>query len=114
MPTSLLETPALVVEGAVAGYNDLKVDQRANSIVICSVINIIFIVVILVNLVIALFQVLDNLNLEVKAGTVYALLGPSGCGKTTLLMCILARWLNMNSHYHYLIIIIIIIIKAVV
>ena len=88
---------------------------RANSIVICSVINIIFIVVILVNLVIALFQVLDNLNLEVKAGTVYALLGPSGCGKTTLLMCILARWLNMNFHHHYLIIIIIIIIiKAVV
>ena len=83
---------------------------RANSIVICSVINIIFIVVILVNLVIALFQVLDNLNLEVKAGTVYALLGPSGCGKTTLLMCILARWLNMNYHYYYLIIIIIIII----
>ena len=27
MPTSLLETPALVVEGAVAGYNDLKVDK---------------------------------------------------------------------------------------
>ena len=46
---------------------------------------------ILINVVIITFQVLDNLNLEVKPGTVYALLGPSGCGKTTLLMCILAR-----------------------
>ena len=46
---------------------------------------------ILLHVVIITFQVLDNLNLEVKPGTVYALLGPSGCGKTTLLMCILAR-----------------------
>ena len=53
---------------------------------------------ILINVVIITLQVLDNLNLEVKAGTVYALLGPSGCGKTTLLMCILARWLDMNYH----------------
>ena len=32
MPTSLLEKPALLVEGAVAGYNDLKVDQGQGEI----------------------------------------------------------------------------------
>ncbi|OXA44305.1 ABC transporter G family member 23 [Folsomia candida] len=32
--------------------------------------------------------VLNNLNITVDRGTIYALLGPSGCGKTTLLSCL--------------------------
>ncbi|ACJ75845.1 ferric cations import ATP-binding protein FbpC 1 [Thermosipho africanus TCF52B] len=34
------------------------------------------------------FQVLKNVNLEVKKGEFFSLLGPSGCGKTTLLRII--------------------------
>ena len=30
----------------------------------------------------------DNVDLDVDAGSFVALLGPSGCGKTTLLRCI--------------------------
>lgn len=33
--------------------------------------------------------VLDNLNLEIKKGGVFAVLGPNGSGKTTLIKCIL-------------------------
>jgi spermidine/putrescine transport system ATP-binding protein len=33
-------------------------------------------------------QVLNNINLEIKAGEFFSLLGPSGCGKTTLLRII--------------------------
>lgn len=36
-------------------------------------------------------QVLSNLNMTVKKGTIYGLLGASGCGKTTLLSCIVGR-----------------------
>lgn len=32
--------------------------------------------------------VLDNLDVEISAGTVTGLLGPSGCGKTTLMRAI--------------------------
>jgi spermidine/putrescine transport system ATP-binding protein len=32
--------------------------------------------------------IIDNLNLEIKAGDFFALLGPSGCGKTTVLRLI--------------------------
>ncbi|XP_035714050.1 ABC transporter G family member 23-like [Folsomia candida] len=35
--------------------------------------------------------ILNNLNINVDQGTVYALLGPSGCGKTTLLSCLVGR-----------------------
>ena len=31
---------------------------------------------------------IDNLNLDVAAGSLVILLGPSGCGKTTLLSCL--------------------------
>ncbi|GCF93235.1 ABC transporter ATP-binding protein [Enterococcus florum] len=34
-------------------------------------------------------QVLQNVSLEVKKGTVFGLLGPNGAGKTTLIECIL-------------------------
>ena len=88
MPVSLLPAPALAVEGAVAGYKNIKVNHHHHN-----------------------HhhhphhphhylphqhppphkQVLKDLYLEVNPGTVYALLGPSGCGKTTLLMCVLAR-----------------------
>ncbi len=34
------------------------------------------------------FQVLKNINLEIKKGEFFSLLGPSGCGKTTLLRLI--------------------------
>jgi len=35
--------------------------------------------------------VLDNLDMNVRKGSIYGLLGPSGCGKTTLLKIILGR-----------------------
>ena len=34
-------------------------------------------------------SVLNELSLDVQAGTIYGLLGPSGCGKTTVLSCCL-------------------------
>lgn len=34
-------------------------------------------------------QVLNNLNLEIETGGVFAILGPNGSGKTTLLKCLL-------------------------
>ncbi|MGH3958726.1 ATP-binding cassette domain-containing protein [Mycobacterium sp.] len=33
-------------------------------------------------------QAIDNLNLEITAGSLVIVLGPSGCGKTTLLSCL--------------------------
>jgi phosphate transport system ATP-binding protein len=33
-------------------------------------------------------QALHDVNLDIRAGTITALLGPSGCGKTTLLRCL--------------------------
>ncbi len=35
--------------------------------------------------------ILDNINVNVVYGKIYALLGSSGCGKTTLLKCILGQ-----------------------
>lgn len=35
--------------------------------------------------------ILNDININVKQGQIYALLGPSGCGKTTLLRNILGR-----------------------
>ena len=74
---ALLPKPALAVEGAVAGYKKLKVPSSSPPPSSGSPYHH--------------HQVLNDLHLQVKPGTVYALLGPSGCGKTTLLMCILAR-----------------------
>lgn len=34
------------------------------------------------------FEILKNINLEVKRGEVIVVLGPSGCGKSTLLRCL--------------------------
>jgi iron(III) transport system ATP-binding protein len=36
----------------------------------------------------ATFAALDDVSVEIKAGTMVTILGPSGCGKTTLLRCI--------------------------
>ncbi len=36
-------------------------------------------------------QALDNVNLEVEAGTVHAIIGPNGAGKSTLLNCFVGR-----------------------
>ena len=35
------------------------------------------------------FQVLDNINLQVKQGTIFGLVGPNGAGKTTLIKIIM-------------------------
>ena len=35
--------------------------------------------------------ILNSLNMNIGASTIYGLLGPSGCGKTTLLKCILGE-----------------------
>src|SRR5579862_6527991 len=35
------------------------------------------------------FAAVDNLSLEIPAGTVYGLLGPNGAGKTTTFKCML-------------------------
>ena len=34
------------------------------------------------------FQALKNVDVDVRQGSITALIGPSGCGKTTLLRCI--------------------------
>lgn len=36
-------------------------------------------------------QALDDVNLEVEAGTVHAIIGPNGAGKSTLLNCFIGR-----------------------
>ena len=36
-------------------------------------------------------KALDNVNLEVEAGTVHAIIGPNGAGKSTLLDCFVGR-----------------------
>lgn len=36
-------------------------------------------------------KALDNVNLEVEAGTVHAIIGPNGAGKSTLLNCFIGR-----------------------
>ena len=33
-------------------------------------------------------KILDNINLEVKKGSIYGLIGPNGAGKTTLIKCL--------------------------
>ena len=36
-------------------------------------------------------QALDNVNLEIEAGTVHAIIGPNGAGKSTLLNCFIGK-----------------------
>lgn len=36
-------------------------------------------------------KALDNVNLEIEAGTVHAIIGPNGAGKSTLLNCFIGR-----------------------
>ncbi|MGL4393926.1 MAG: ABC transporter ATP-binding protein [Brevinema sp.] len=47
------------------------------------------------------FQVLKNINLEIKSGEFFSLLGPSGCGKTSLLR-IIGGFVNPNEGVVYL------------
>ena len=41
---------------------------------------------------------IDKMCVQVRRGTIYALLGPSGCGKTTLLSCIFGRKSLKSGH----------------
>ncbi|XP_008188488.1 ABC transporter G family member 23-like [Acyrthosiphon pisum] len=43
-------------------------------------------------------KVLNGLNMNVTAGSIYGLLGPSGCGKSTLLQCIMGS-MELDSGY---------------
>ncbi len=36
-------------------------------------------------------QALDDVNLEIEAGTVHAIIGPNGAGKSTLLNCFIGK-----------------------
>ncbi|MEQ9362061.1 MAG: ATP-binding cassette domain-containing protein, partial [Rhodospirillales bacterium] len=36
-------------------------------------------------------KALDDVNLEIEAGTVHAIIGPNGAGKSTLLNCFIGR-----------------------
>ena len=43
------------------------------------------------NLVLSGNEILENINLTVKAGEIHCLVGPNGGGKTSLLRCILGQ-----------------------
>ncbi len=45
-------------------------------------------------------NVLKNVNAELEAGKMYAILGSSGCGKTTLLSC-LEVWTALRADRFY-------------
>lgn len=46
--------------------------------------------------------VLNNVSVQVKTGTIYALVGPSGCGKTKLLKCIINQLEPSSGHVNVL------------
>ena len=46
-------------------------------------------------------KALDNVNLEVKAGTVHALMGENGAGKSTLMKCLFGIY-NKDAGHIYL------------
>ena len=41
-------------------------------------------------------QALDDVNLEIEAGTVHAIIGPNGAGKSTLLNCFIGNFTIIN------------------
>ena len=42
-------------------------------------------------------QALDDVNLEIEAGTVHAIIGPNGAGKSTLLNCFIGKLMPVRS-----------------
>ena len=45
-------------------------------------------------------KALDNVNLEVKAGTVHALMGENGAGKSTLMKCLFGMYKKDAGHIY--------------
>ena len=45
-------------------------------------------------------KALDNVNLEVKAGTVHALMGENGAGKSTLMKCLFGMYVKDGGHIY--------------
>ena len=45
-------------------------------------------------------KALDNVNLEVKAGTVHALMGENGAGKSTLMKCLFGIYSKDAGHIY--------------
>ena len=45
-------------------------------------------------------KALDNVSLEVKAGTVHALMGENGAGKSTLMKCLFGIYVKDSGHIY--------------
>ncbi|MBR5577694.1 MAG: ATP-binding cassette domain-containing protein [Lachnospiraceae bacterium] len=45
-------------------------------------------------------KALDNVNLEVKSGTVHALMGENGAGKSTLMKCLFGMYVKDSGHIY--------------
>ena len=45
-------------------------------------------------------RALDNVSLEVKAGTVHALMGENGAGKSTLMKCLFGIYAKDAGHIY--------------